>query len=156
MFAFWKFVHMLTMALWLGGMFAISLFVARSRRIGDRRVTAFAYSTARRLYRGIVLVAAVLSIISGGALMVITARPFFQPFPEHWLFQMQVFGLLALVATLAFVIPNAGTIAGLAERAVEEGSDPPELAGRVKLQAMVGSLVGLALIYTVLLGALRL
>ena len=156
MFAFWKFVHLLSMALWLGGMFAISIFAARSRRIGDRQITAFAYSTARRLYRGLVLVAATLSIISGGALMFITARPFFQPFPEHWLFQMQVFGLLAFVATIAFVVPNAGAIAGLAERAVEEGSDPPGLADRVKRQAIVGSLVGTALIYMVLLGALRL
>ena len=82
-------------------------------------------------------------------------RPWFRPFPEHWLFQMQVIGLIALILTLAVVVPNASALSALAEKAGETGAESAEFAGRVKRQAIYGSLVGVALVYLVLLGALR-
>lgn len=152
---FLRFVHLLAMAFWLGGMFTVSVWSARSRRVGDGAITAFAYATARRLYRGVISAGAWLSIVSGGIMMFTSGRPWFRPFPDHWLFQMQVVGLLAFIATVAYVVPNASALARLAERAAEEGAEPPEFAVRVKRQAIVGSLVGAALVYVILLGALR-
>ena len=78
-------------------------------------------------------------------------QPWFRPFPEHWLFQMQIVGLIAFLATVAFLVPNATAIAALAE--ADDSS--AELRARVKKQALVGSVTGVALIYLVLLGALR-
>lgn len=151
----WIFFHLLGMALWLGGMLALSLWTSRARRAGDLRVVAFAYATANRLYRTLIAAGAWVTIVAGAILMFVTSRPWFQPFPEHWLFQMQVFGLIAFLVTLFYVIPNAGALAALAGRAAEEGEEPPEFRTRVKRQAIAGSGVGLLLIYCVLLGGLR-
>jgi uncharacterized membrane protein len=151
----WFFLHLVGMALWLGGTFNVSLWVSRARRTGDPKTVAFAYATARRLYRSVVLSAAWISILSGAVLMIVTGRPWFRPFPDHWLFQMQVLGLIAVLATTVYVVPNAGALAKLAERAAEEGESSPEFSARLKGQAIVGSLVGALLVYAMLLGALR-
>lgn len=150
-----RFFHLLGMAFWLGGMFTVSVWAARARKAGDVRITAFAYSAAQRLYRGVISAGAWLSIISGAALMVIGGRPWFRPFPEHWLFQMQLVGLIAFLMTVLYVVPNAGALATLAGNAAEGGQGAPEFATRVKRQAIVGSVVGGALIYLVLLGSVR-
>ncbi len=76
---------------------------------------------------------------AGAALMFATDQPWFRPFPEHWLFQMQVFGLLAFLVTVLYVVPGAGALARLALRAAEEDTAPPEFARRVRGQAIVGS-----------------
>jgi uncharacterized membrane protein len=148
------FVHLIGMALWLGGMFAAGIWTLQARRSGDAGVVAFAYGTARALYRGVVAVAATLSVLSGALLVFITQRPWFRPFPEHWLFQMQVFGLAAFLTTLLYLVPNAGTLARLAERAVA-GEASPDFEVGVKRQAIVASLIGAVLFYLVFLGAVR-
>ena len=150
-----RFVHLLGMAFWLGGMFTISLWVARARRSGDESIVSFVYSTASGLYRRLIATGAWLSIVSGVVLMFVTGRPWFRPFPEHWLFQMQVVGVIAFVLTVLIVLPNANALATLARKAVEEGGDLPEFKRRVKKQAIFGSVVGALLIYLVLLGGLR-
>jgi hypothetical protein len=143
------------MAMWLGAMFTSSIWTSRARRTADRNTIAFAYSTALNMYKRLVSVVAVVTVLSGGILMLVTNRPWFRPFPEHWLFQMQVIGLVALVATLALVVPNASAVAALAQKTAETGNESAEFADRVKRQAVYGSLVGVALLYLVLLGALR-
>jgi uncharacterized membrane protein len=151
----WLFLHLIGMALWLGGMFTLSMWTSKARASGNQEVIAFAYATARRLYRGLVAVAATVTIVAGAILVIATGRAFLQPFPEHWLFQMQVAGLLAFLATLFIVLPTAGTLAALAERAGELEEDKAQFAAKVKQQAIVGSLVGALLVYVVLTGALR-
>jgi uncharacterized membrane protein len=151
----WLFLHLIGVALWLGGMFTLSLWTARARASGVQEVIAFAYVTARRLYRGLIAVASTLTVVAGAVLMIATGRPFFRPFPEHWLFQMQVAGTLAFLAMLFIVLPTAGTLAELAERGGELEDDKAKFAAKVKQQAIVGSLVGALLVYVVLTGALR-
>lgn len=151
----WVFFHLLGMALWLGGMFALSMWTSRSRKADDLRVVAFAYSVAHRLYRGIVLGAAWLSVLSGVVLMFVTDRPWFRPFPEHWLFQMQILGIIAVLAFTFYVVPNAGALAMLAGQAAVEGEPSAAFNARVKKQAIVGSVIGAILVYQVLLGSLR-
>ncbi|KPK78722.1 MAG: hypothetical protein AMS25_14430 [Gemmatimonas sp. SM23_52] len=148
----WIFLHVLGTAFWLGGVFVLSIWTARARGTGETQITAFAYSTARQLYRGLVLTAATLTIVAGAILMIVTQRPWFRPFPEHWLFQMQVIGFIAFLVTLIYVIPKAGALARLAERGDVES---PEFRAALKRGAIVGSAVGALLIYLVLLGALR-
>jgi len=151
----WLFLHFIGVALWLGGTFTLSLWTSRARRSGQPETIAFAYATARRLYRGLVAVAATVTIVAGAILMIVTGRPFFRPFPEHWLFQMQVFGLLAFLATLFVVLPTAGRLAKLAERGGELEEDKAMFAAKVRQQAIVGSLVGALLVYVVLVSALQ-
>jgi len=148
----WIFLHVLGTAFWLGGMFVLSFWTARARGTGETQIIAFAYSTARQLYRGLVLTAATLTIVAGAILMIVTQRPWFRLFPEHWLFQMQVIGFIAFLITLIYVIPKAGALARLAER---DEVESPEFRAAVKRGAVVGSAVGALLIYLVLLGALR-
>ncbi|UCC81714.1 MAG: DUF2269 family protein [Gemmatimonadota bacterium] len=151
----WLFLHLIGVALWLGGMFTLSLWTGKARASGNNEIIAFTYATARRLYRGLIAVAATVTVVAGAILMIATGRPFFMPFPEHWLFQMQVSGTLAFLATLFIVLPTAGMLAELAERAGELEDDKAKFAAKVKQQAIVGSLVGALLVYVVLTGALR-
>ena len=152
------FFHLLGMALWLGGMLTLGVWTARARRSGDAHVVSFAYGTAGRLYKGVVSVGAWLSILSGGALMFVAGRPWFRPFPDHWLFQMQVLGIAAFLVTVAYLVPNSSALARLAESG---GSESPEaqrsaeFGKRVKRSAIFGSVVGVVLIYLILAGALR-
>lgn len=145
-----SFLHLLGMALWLGGTAVLGMWTGRARRSGDAKLIAFGYAAAARLYRGVVAGAAMLSLLSGVGLTLATQRPWFRPFPEHWLFQMQIVGFAAFLVTLIFLVPNAGALARLAER-----PEDPEFATRVRRQVIVGNLVGLALIYLVILGSFR-
>jgi uncharacterized membrane protein len=151
----WLFLHLIGVALWLGGMFTLSLFTSRARASGRQEIVAFAYATARRLYRNLIAVAATVTIVAGAILMIATGRSFLQPFPDHWLFQMQVVGLLAYVATLFIVLPTAGRLSRLAELGGELEEDKAKFAAKVKQQAIIGSLVGALLVYVVLINALR-
>ncbi len=148
------FLHLLGMVFWLGGMFVGSIWISSARKTGDESLLAFAYSTAHRLYRGIVGGGVALSIVSGVILMFVTDRAWFQPFPEHWLFQMQVVGLIAALVTVFYIIPNAAALAKLANQSAAE-SERSVFAAKVRRQAIAGSLLGLLLVYLVLLGALR-
>ncbi|NIW38922.1 MAG: hypothetical protein GWN32_21475, partial [Gemmatimonadetes bacterium] len=65
----WLFFHLIGVALWLGGMFTISLWTSRARATGTQEVIAFAYTTARRLYRGVVAAAAAVTVVAGAILM---------------------------------------------------------------------------------------
>ncbi len=87
--------------------------------------------------------------------MFVTNRPWFRPFPEHWLFQMQVIGLLVFLVTLLYVVPNAAALARLAERAAETGEEATDFRRRLRRQVIVGSVIGTALAYVVLIGAFR-
>lgn len=151
----WSFLHLLGMAVWLGGMFTAGIWTSRARATGDRTVIAFAYGTARGIYRVIVAAGAWITIGAGAVLMFTTNRTWFSPFPEHWLFQMQIFGLIAFAVTVLYVIPNSTALARLAEDVAGTGELKPEFQKRVKRQAIVGSVVGGILIYAVLLGSLR-
>lgn len=150
------FFHLLGMALWLGGMLTLGVWTARARRSGDAHVVSFVYGTAGRLYKGVVSVGAWFSILSGGALMFVTGRPWFRPFPEHWLFQMQVLGIAAFLVTVAYLVPNSSALARLAESGGSGSAEAQaEFGKRVKRSAIFGSVVGVVLIYLILAGALR-
>ena len=152
---FLVFLHLLGMVLWLGGMFVGSIWTSRARKTGNESLLAFAYTTAHRLYRVIVGGGVALSIASGVILVFVTDRAWFQPFPEHWLFQMQVVGLIAALVTVFYIMPNATALAKLANQSAADGERTSAFAAKAKRQAIAGSLLGLLLVYLVLLGALR-
>ncbi len=151
----WRFVHLLGMAVWLGSLATLGVWTARARASGDGKIVAFTYATSLRLYRRFVAVAATLTTVAGALLVFLTNRPWFRPFPEHWLFQMQIVGLAAFLLTLLYLVPNAGALARLAERLAETGEPPAEFGRRVKRQAILGGVLALLMVYLVLLGAFR-
>ena len=155
-FGIWLFIHLLGMTLWLGGLLTLGVWTVAARRTGDSTVVAFVYSTARKLYKGVVTSGAILTLVGGVLLMVETGRPWFRPFPDHWLFQMQILGILAFVVTLLYLVPSSGALAAMAAQRAAAGEDASEsFTVRVKRQGMVASLVGVVLIYVLLLGGLR-
>ncbi len=153
--AVWRFLHLLGMATWLGSLATLGVWTSRARASGDARIVAFTYATALRLYRRLVAVSATLTVVAGALLMFVTNRPWFRPFPEHWLFQMQVIGVLVFLVTLLYVVPNSAVLARLAERAAGTGEESTDFRSRVRRQVIVGSVIGTALAYLVLLGAFR-
>lgn len=150
-----RFLHLLAMAVWLGSLATLGVWTARARASGDAKIVAFTYATSFRLYRRFVAVAATLTTVAGALLTFVTGKPWFRPFPDHWLFQMQILGFAAFLLTLLYLVPNAGTLARLAERAAESGESPTEFGRRVKRQAIAGGVLGIVMAYVVLLGALR-
>ncbi len=151
----WRFFHLLGMAIWLGSLATLGVWTARARASGDHKIVAFTYATSIRLYRRFVAVAATLTTVAGALLMFVTNRPWFRPFPEHWLFQMQILGLLAFLLTLLYLVPNAGALARLAERTAEGGEVPAEFKRRAKRQSIAGGVLAFVMVYLVLLGAFR-
>ncbi len=152
----WRFLHLLGMAVWLGSLATLGVWTARARASGDGKIVAFTYATSFRLYRRFVAVAATLTTVAGALLTFLTGRPWFRPSPEHWLFQMQILGLAAFLLTLLYLVPNAGALARLAERAADSGEPPAEFGRRVKRQAIAGGVLAIVMVYLVLLGAVRL
>ncbi len=143
------------MAVWLGSLASLGVWTRRARASGDRKIVAFTYATSFRLYRRFVAISATLTTVAGALLVFVTDRSWFRPFPEHWLFQMQILGLAAFLTTLLYLVPNAGALARLAERAAETGEAAAEFGRRVKRQTIVGGVLALLMVYLVLLGAFR-
>ena len=80
---------------------------------------------------------------------------FFRPFPNHWLFQMQLLGTLAFVAMLLIQLPNADRLARAAEASAAADEDSASFVSFQKRNALVSSIIGVLLLVSMLLGALR-
>ena len=96
-----------------------------------------------------------LNIVSGFGLTAIGGFGYFQPTPNHWLFQMQLLGIVAFALALLVQIPNAGRLASAAEAIASTGEENTSFQQFKKRNAVVSSLNGLILLLVTLLGALR-
>ncbi len=149
------FLHVLGIVLWLGITLTMAILSVRARRGGDRGVIAFTYRATCDLLKGPGLVGAILAVGSGFALMSVLDYGFFRPFPNHWLFQMQLLGVTAFVLTLALQIPNAGRLARAAEAVAAAGEESAAFVTFRKRNALLGSIIGFLLLVNILLGTLR-
>lgn len=149
------FLHLVGIILWLGVGFALSFFTGRAARAGDRRVAAFAYRTASRLHKTLGVVGMLLTVGSGVALTASRGYAFFQPFPDHWLFQMQVLGIATFLLALLYQVPLSDKLARAAEASAEAGEDSAAYQKYRRRNAVVSSIVGLLLIVVVALGTFR-
>ena len=149
------FGHIVGFVLWFGVSFTVALVSIRAKRTGDRTVMAFAYRTTQSLLRGPGLIGAFLAIICGFGLMGMRGYAFFEPFPHHWMFQMQVFGVAAFVAMLVFQLPNAERLARAAEASAAASEDSAAFVAFQKRHKIVSSLIGLMILVAMLMGALR-
>lgn len=150
------FLHVLGVILWVGLAVALPFVTGRAARTESGETTAFAYGVADRLMRTLGLGGVVLTLAGGIGLVVMNpAFSWFQPFPDHWLFLMQVLGFAAAGVAALYQIPLGRKLAREAERSAERG-EPTEAFRRYrKRHAIVGSVVGLVLLALVVLGTVR-
>lgn len=149
------FAHVLGVVLWLGTALTLPFVTGRARASDDWPVTAFAYRVNARLMKTMGLTGMVLTLLGGLALTAGMGYEFFRPFPDHWMFQMQVLGILAFLLGTFYQIPLAGRLAGAAERAAAEGEETAEFGTYRKRYAVVSSVIGLLLLTVVLLATLK-
>lgn len=149
------FLHILGIVLWLGVILSLAFVTGRAARAEDRRIAAFAYRTAARIHKTLGLAGMLLTVGSGVALTAARGYPFFQPFPEHWLFQMQVLGTAAFLLALFYQLPLADRLARAAEASAAAGEDSAAYGKYRKRNAVVSSVLGLILLLVVAFGSLR-
>ena len=149
------FGHILGFVLWFGVTFTLALLTVRAKRTGDRAVIAFAYRTAHGLLRGPGLIGALLAIVCGFGLTGVLGYGYFQPFPHHWLFQMQLLGTAAFLGMLFLQLPNADRLARAAEASAAAAEDSASFVTFQKRNAIVSSVIGVLLLVAMLMGALR-
>jgi len=149
------FLHIFGFALWFGVTLALALLTVRANKSDDRAVVAFMYRASSQLLKGPALIGMILTIIGGFGLNGVGGYAFFQVTPDHWLFQMQVLGLIAFVLALGVQIPNAGRLARAAEATANAGEESASFTRFRKRNALVSAINGLLLIVVTLLGTLR-
>ena len=149
------FVHILGFVLWLGVTFTLAAFAVKAAKSENRDVIAFTYRTACHLLKGPGLIGMILTIGSGIWLTVAHGYSFFQPFPNHWLFQMQFLGTIAFLVALFYQIPLADRLARAAEASAAAGESSAAFLKFRKRNGMVGSILGLLLLINLVLGAVR-
>lgn len=149
------FLHLIGFALWWGVSFSLALLTVRAKRSEDRAITAFTYRSARDLLKGPGLTGAVLTIVAGFGLTGMGGYGYFQLSRDHWLFGMQVLGLLAFVLTLLVQLPNAERLARAAEASTAAGEDSASFIQFQKRNGLVSSIIGLLLILSIFMGATR-
>jgi uncharacterized membrane protein len=149
------FVHILGFVLWLGVTFTLAAFSVKAAKSENRDVIAFTYRAACHLLKGPGLVGMILTIGSGIWLTVALGHSFFQPFPNHWLFQMQLLGTIAFLVALFYQIPLADRLARAAEASAAAGESSTAFLKFRKRNGMVGSILGLILLINLILGAIR-
>lgn len=148
-------VHVVGFVLWIGVILTMAFVTGQAAREEDRRIAAFAYRSASRLLKTLGLTGMVLTVGSGFALTAAGGYPFFQPFPEHWLFQMQVLGILAFLAAALYQIPLSDKLARAAEASAAAGEDSEAFRKYRRRNAVVSSVLGTVLLVLVALGTLR-
>lgn len=152
----WLFLHILGVVLWMGLAVALTFVTAKAGRSGDPTVARFAYRANARLMSTLGLAGMILTVGGGFALTASMGYPYFQPFPDHWLFQMQLLGVAAFLVGVLYEIPLSRKLAEAAEDAAggEEGTGR-ELEHLRKRRAIVGSVNGTLLLAVLLLATLK-
>lgn len=174
----WLFLHLLGVVLWLGLAVSLTFVTVRAGRSEDPAVTRFGYRTNASLMSTLGLAGMVLTVGGGFALTEAMGYGYFQPFPRHWLFQMQLLGVVAFLIGVFYEIPLSRKLARVAEEVeiagevaedvelddvrrdedTDGGTDEPgasDLERLRKRRAIVGSINGTILLAVLILAALK-
>ncbi len=148
------FLHVTGLALWFGVTLAVALLAVRANRTEDEAIIAFGYSSGHRLLKGPGLAGMALTTFAGFGLTGVGGYGFFELVP-HWLFQMQVLGVLAFLLGVAVQIPLAGRLARAASSLDGTEAERTSFARLRKRNAIVSSVNGLLILVVILLGTVR-
>lgn len=152
---FYLLLHVLGFVLWIGVSLSLAFVTGHAAKAGDPRIIAFAYRTASRVLRTVGLTGMLLTVGAGIALTAARDYAFFRPSPDHWLFQMQVLGILAFLVGVLYQIPLSDRLARAAEASAEAGEESAAFGKYRRRYARVSSAIGLVLILILALGTLR-
>jgi uncharacterized membrane protein len=149
------FLHVLGVVLWLGLGITLPFITGPASREENLEVAAFAYEAADRLTRTLGLSGMILTLVGGVGLTMTMGFHWFRPFPNHWLFQMQVLGILSVVVGVLYQVPLAGRLAREARASAEAGARTETFAKYRKRHAIVGSVIGGLLLIVLVLATLK-
>lgn len=152
---FLRFLHVLGFVLWIGVSVTLMFAGIRARRSGDPQVAAFTYRSAAGLMKSLAVPGMLLTIGAGYALIPLLGYRYFEPFPHHWLFQMQLLGSVAFLLALLYQVPLADRLARAAEASASAGEESTAFRKYRRRNAIVGSVVGVLLLAVVFLGTAR-
>mgnify|MGYP006284144117 FL=1 len=150
-----RFVHVLGVVLWMGAAVTLPFVTGRAARADTPGVTAFAYRINARLMTTLGLGGMILTLVGGVWLTAEMGYEFFRPFPNHWLFQMQVLGIASALVGALYQVPLSRRLAREADRSAESGTESEDFARYRKRYAIVGSLVGLVLFVVLVLATVK-
>ena len=146
MHAFTVFLHITTVAIWLGAALTFMVFGPASRR-APLAAWAHMWITLGKVQRVLVAPAAAIATVTGILLTMALAKGGgFDMGSQTWLMVMQGFGLVAGILAVAFQTPLANRMARLAERSLEKGEMDPAAERVRKALATVGSIAGVMLL----------
>lgn len=149
------FVHVTGFALWFGVTLTLALLTVRANRSGEATAIGFMYRSSSSLLRGPGLIGMLLTIGSGFGLTAVAGYGYFRPFPDHWLFQMQLLGTIAFLLAIFIQLPNAERLARAAEASAAAGENSASFVRFRRRNAIVSSINGGLLLLVALLGAVR-
>jgi hypothetical protein len=149
------FLHVLGVVLWVGLAVTLPFVTGPAAREENLEVAAFAYGAADRLTRTLGLGGMFLTLIGGIGLTIIGGYGWFHPFPNHWLFQMQLLGLVSIAVGIGYQVPLAARLAREARASAEVGAVTEAFLTYKRRHAIVGSAIGFLLLLVVLLATLK-
>jgi uncharacterized membrane protein len=149
------FLHVLGVVLWLGLGITLPFITGPAGREEDLEVAAFAYGAADRLTRTLGLSGMILTLVGGIGLTMVLGYPWFRPFPNHWLFQMQVLGIVSVAVGILYQVPLASRLAREARASAQAGERTEAFRKYRKRHAIVGSAIGGLLLIVLLLATLK-
>lgn len=150
-----RFLHLLGVVLWMGAAVTLPFVTGRAARSDDWSRIAFAYRANARLMTTLGLAGIVLTLVGGLGLTAAMGYEFFRPFPNHWLFQMQILGIASGLVAALYQVPLSRRLAREAEAAAERGEGTEAYARYRKRYAIVGSVVGVVLLVVLVLATFR-
>jgi uncharacterized membrane protein len=130
-YTFFKSVHVVAAAIWIGGAFMIQAFAFRILRTGDARRQAEFAKDSEVIGMRVFIPATWLLLLAGIAMMI----NFDWSWGQNWI----VFGLIAFalsfVVGAGFLGPESGRIAKVIER---DGPESPEAQRRIRRILLIG------------------
>lgn len=150
-----RFLHLLGVVLWMGAAVTLPFVTGWAARDEEWETVAFAYRANARLMTTLGLSGMALTVLGGIGLTAAMDYAFFRPFPNHWLFQMQVLGIASALVGAFYQVPLSRRLAREAEAAAEADEQTAGFRARRKRYAVVGSVVGVVLLVVFALAALK-
>lgn len=132
-----KYLHIIAVAITVGGMFARQLVRSIAQRSDDVNVVASLTHAAVRMDRAMVIPASNLMIIFGIILAFMQKWPilgFLQGAPHNWLLISNLLLVIMIVLIPGVFVPHNKKVESLLNAALQNGSVTPELSAALKDQ----------------------
>lgn len=139
----WLFLHLLGMALWMGGGFS-AMAVAIASKGEARSALATVARSQWAISRGLIFPGSLLTVVSG---LFLTFKLMHSPaMGNGWLMAMQGLGLVVALLALTFLVPNAAKLARI-DPVGEHAAYFDRLRARQKMFGSLAGILGLIVLF---------